>query len=232
MQLETDVAEKALSSATLLLDRATTLASQGAGTMATAESRRILAAEVTSLLERLVAVANTTASGRYLFSGDGDQIAPYSLDLTATNGVTAYAGSAATRQIEDPSGSRFAVSRSARDIFESATATNIFATINGLRVALTNNDQPGIAAALGGLRGASDQMNQELSFYGTAQNQIAGALASARAQELGFRVALARIRDADPVEASLELSQTNTHREAAFLARARAPRTTLFDYLG
>jgi flagellar hook-associated protein 3 FlgL len=232
LKAETDAAERALQAAVALLDRVSVLASQGASSTVTADTRAVLAGEVGAVLERLVEAANTSVNNRFVFAGDLDQTLPYSLDPTLTDGVSIYAGGPATREAEGVNGGRFAVSRNAETIFQNGSEANVFGTVNELRSALEANDEPAIWNALAKLAPARQHLNRQLAFYGTVQNRVDGELASASAAVLDFQQTIARLRETDLVEASLELVQSRTGLEAALSARARLPRASLFDYLG
>src|SRR5579884_1337183 len=121
---ETDTAESALTTAVSELEQAQPLATQGATDTATVDERTNLAGQMGTVLQNLVNIAGTNVEGRYIFSGDSDQTAPYTIDLTQTNPVSAYLGSASTRQIEAPDGSLMSVSITAQQIFDSPTAAN------------------------------------------------------------------------------------------------------------
>ncbi|MBK9166927.1 MAG: hypothetical protein IPM24_05615 [Bryobacterales bacterium] len=231
IRTEVNTAEHALGQAVQVMDRVIELGARGATSTATAESRAAAAIEVEGLLGRLVNLANTQINGRYLFAGDADQAQPFALDLAAPEGVTAYAGAAATRQMEDVHGVRFSVARDGGVIFH-VGAASAFAAVNALRVALETNDEAAIQANMGALRSAGDHLNQHLAFYGFAQNRVSDATEGANQAGLVLRETLAALRDADIVEAAVTLSQTRTHEEAAYSARARLPRSSLFDFLG
>src|SRR5512140_258942 len=70
VKVEVDTAEQALQVGVSLMERARTLASQGAGGSQNASTRRQVADELQGILERMVAVTSTAVEGRYLFSGD------------------------------------------------------------------------------------------------------------------------------------------------------------------
>ncbi len=71
-----------MSTALQLLDQAENLGAQGANGTATNQSRTILAQQVESIQEQMVALANTEVSGQYVFSGDQSGSQPYALQLT------------------------------------------------------------------------------------------------------------------------------------------------------
>jgi len=191
------------------------------------------AQELGSVLQQLGGVANTSIGGRYVFGGDSDQTAPYTIDLTQSNPISAYAGTPSTRQVELPGGATIAIARTAQDLFDSPNAqTNVFQTINSLRTALLNNDQAGIDAALPNVRAAGDYLNSQLSFYGEAQNQVNQGVTSGGDLVTQLKTRLSGIQDADLTQAITEFTQANTAEQAALSSRAKIPRGSLFDYLG
>lgn len=245
---EADSAEQALAAAMSALDHAAQVGVQGANSLTSPDSRRTLATTVQGVLEQLVAIAATNVEGRYLFSGDSDQVAPYALDLAQPNGVSAYAGSDATREMLHPGGTRFALSHTAQEIFDSpAPGENIFAAVNALRLALENGptvpvDDPGYQAQLEAQRQAVDDalqqvrqsrthLGRELAHAGIVQNRVSEAIDFAAKLELRERTALGNLQDADIAAAALELNQAGTHQDAALAARAMLPKSSLFDYL-
>lgn len=242
VKTETDTSEQALQGAVKLLDRARVLGAQGANELQNADTRARLADELDGLLERMVSIAGTAVEGRYVFSGDTDQVAPYLLDPASPKGVGAYQGSAATRRVADANGLEFTVSQSADVIFDPANnEDNAFSAINGMRRALLAVDNPPdppdptiptIAEALHNLGQASLYMNQRLAEYGLQQNRVSESITSAEKLELSLKEQVALIEEADLAEAATELIQTRTNLEAAFQARAQVPRRSLFDYLG
>ncbi len=233
VQTEVDTAESSLRASVILVERAQTLGSQGATGTANAQIRQDLAGELGGILQQLVSTANTTVSGRYIFSGDNDQQAPYTIDLTQTNPISAYQGSASSRQIRSADGSTFSAARTAQDIFDSTNAQqNVFVSINNLRVALLNNDQTAINAAIGDVQTANTYLNQQLSFYGNVQNRVANAVDFGKNYETQLRTQLSNMQDADLAEAITVMQQSETQLQAALTSRAKLPKTSLFDYLG
>lgn len=229
---EVDTAESSLQAAVTLIERAQTLGTQGQSSFADAQGRTVAATELGGILQQLVSVSNTNVDGRYIFSGDSDQKAAYTIDLTQTNPISGYAGSATTRQVQHPDGSLFSVSKTARDLFDSSNPqTNVFQSINNLRQALLNNDQTGITAALSSVGAADSYLNGQLAFYGGVQNRVSNATGYGASLETRLNVQLSGIQDADLTKAITEFQQANVNQQAALEARAKVPHTSLFDYL-
>jgi flagellar hook-associated protein 3 FlgL len=227
---EVNGAEQALSSAVSTLDNVATLGSQASNFDRTAADRSEAAVEIQDQLQNLIGDANTSVGNRYVFSGDSDQTAPYALDLTTANGTAPYAGTAATREVEDPRGGSFAVSQTAQQIFD-APGASVFAAVNAVRVALLANDQTGLTTALSNLKTAQDSLNSSLSYYGGVQNQVADATSATSTIGLQLTANLSAVRDADVVSVASDLTTAQLQLQAAFSARAKYPATSLFNFL-
>lgn len=235
---DADAADSALGSATQLMDRATVLATQGANFTTDATGRQSIADEVESLLDQMTAISNTAVQGRYIFGGDQDGTPPYAVDLTQPNGVSRLTSSPATSQVENASGSSFAVSQNAQDIFDARNSDdtlagdNVFAALNNLRLSLLSNDTAQITAASASLQLASDHLNTAQAFYGTVENRITDATNYSANYDVQLQTELSQKQDADVTSAALAITQGNTQLEAAFQMQAKMPHTSLFDFMG
>ncbi len=233
VKAEADTAEQTLQSAIEALDRAAVLGMQGANGTMTAERREMIAVEVETILEQMVGLSRSRIEGRYIFSGNADDQPPYTIDMALDDPVSAYLGDPATRQVMHPSGNVFSVSKSAEEIFDHPDAEkNVFDAINNLRLALRDNDDTGIEAALDQITSAGDHLNNELAYYGTVQNQVAEATNFAYKQELRLQTRLSGVQDTDMTSAILELNEARYQQEVALATKAKSQRRTLFDYLG
>ena len=229
---EVNAADQVLQTATSLVDKVRTLAAQASSGTQTPQSLADIAQQVGAVLEQLGGIANTTVEGRYIFSGDSDQTAPYSIDLSQTNPISAYQGSASTRQIQHPDGTTFAIAETAQQIFDAPAANqNVFYSIAGLYTALQNNDQNGISAAFSNITGADSYLNSQLAFYGNAENEITDANNFGNNLQLQLQTQLSQLQDTDEASAIVEMTQAQTAEQAAIQSWSQIPRTTLFEYL-
>ena len=159
------------------------------------------------------------------------------VNLANPNGVDRLLTAPATRLIQDSTGAVFAVAKTAQDLFDhrnpddSLAADNVFAAVNSLRVALTNNDQAGTVAAAASIQTAQDYLNQQGAFYGAVQNRITNALDVAQKFQLQSQTALSNERDTDVAAAATDLTQEQLSQQAAMQAQASMPRNSLFDFL-
>ncbi len=244
VQADVTGADQAMSSAIQLLDQARSVAAQGVNSTSTVSTRAGLAQQVQSIQQSMVGLASTQVGGRYVFSGDQDTSQPYSLDLNQPstvpqNGVDRLITSqTATRQVELADGISIVPDQTAQDLFDHRNADdslapdNVFAALNSLRVALTNNDQAGIAAAQSSLQTASAYLNSKEIFYGTAENQMTAAANQISTESTDLQQQISAIRDTDVAQTAIELTSAETNSQAALSAQAKRPNSTLFDFLG
>jgi flagellar hook-associated protein 3 FlgL len=237
-QTDAQSADTALGASILLMDRAVTLATQGATATSTATTNAELAQEVQSLQEEMVSYSQTQVNGRYIFSGDLDGSPSYALDLNAPNGVDQLSDAAATAQIQDPAGGSFPASLTAQQIFDDQNADgtpatdNVFAALNTLRTALLNNDSDAIGASITNLQAASDHLNTSEAFYGTVEDRIQDANNFSSNYDTQLQTEVSQVQDADVTAEATDLTQANTQLQAAYQAQAEMPRTSLFQFLG
>ena len=233
---EVDTAEAAVRVAVQIVERARVLAAQGATDTAT--DRAAMGIEARQLHEQLVHLASTSSEGRFVFSGDLDSQGLYKVDWTQPAGVTVLAAANNTRQIQDINGSQFSIGHSAHQIFDATdqlgnrTEENAFQAVYSLGRALENNDRDAVEAASALLTKSLQHLGRETTFYGHTQNRVKDAINLNKGSLVARKKELGLAQDADVAEALVELSLAKVHQEATLGAQARAPRTSLFDFLG
>ncbi len=224
--------ETALESAVTLVQQAQTLGAEGQSGFDSTETQQTVANQLGTVLQQLVTIANTSVEGRYVFAGDSDQTQPYTIDLTQTNPVSAYAGSPSTRQVQSADGSVFSVAETAQDIFDASDPTqSVFQSITSLRAAVLSGDSTAITAALGDVGTAGTYLNQQLAFYGNVQDQVTNATNFGANYETQLTTEISGIQDADLTQVITEFTQDNTQEQAAIQAESLVPRQSLFSYL-
>lgn len=232
VQAEVDTAEQGLQQAVRVMERAEVLAAAGVTGTATEQQRKILAEEVKALLVEMVSISQLAIEGRYVFSGDADNVAPFQLDWSQPDPVSGYLGGPATRQAMHPAGPTFAIGKSGEEIFDHPDPDkNVFDALNELRLALEANDEEAIRQVIPRLRTATQHLNVQLAFYGTVRNAVDAARNFADQQILQFKTRLSEIEDADAVEAILELNASRYQQEVGLATKARTRELSLFDFL-
>lgn len=231
VQAQVNTAEAAMRESVGLLERARVVGAQAATTGA--PNRPALAIEVRQLHDRLIAVANVSAEGRYVFGGDGVTGQPYVADTTEPSGARLASGAIAnTTLVADDNQTTFQVFRTASQVFDASGPSNAFKALEDLAVALANDSETDVQAAMPALLSALEHVNRELAHFGNAQNRVTSAMDSAKRNAVSIRTELSRLEETDLPTAILELNSAKLHHETALMAHSKMPRSTLFDYLG
>ena len=223
-------ADGALQTADSIMSQLSTLAAQGATSTQTAATRTALAQQVQQLEQQLVSIANTSVQGRYIFGGDNPTTQPYSFDGTNPP-VAAVASPTNTAVIRDAEGNGIIPGQTAQQAFDSP-AGSVFQAVDALRVALLNNDQPGILASTTSLKTAATQLNLSGQAYGATENWIANATQDASQRLTSLTAQLSGLKDTDVVAAASQLTTDNAAYSAAIASQATLPTKSLFSYLG
>jgi flagellar hook-associated protein 3 FlgL len=239
VQTEAGTADQALGSSITLIQNAVTLASQGAGSTATPATDQTLAAQVQSIQQQLVGIANTTLAGRLIFGGDQDQSPPYQYDATSATGVDSLTPQTSSRTVVNTQGQTIYQPLTAQQIFDpvdstgAPTANNTFAALQSLVTALQANDGTGIANAVTSLQTASTYVGQQQAYYGASEQLLTNEQTTAANQITALKTQIGGIRDTNVAQAATELTEEQTDQSAALGAQSEiSQQKTLFDYLG
>lgn len=236
---EADLADVGLQTAVQLLETAGSMAVQGNGPSMTPGGRQTLATQIDGILQQIVTISRSEVHGAFLFSGDQTSTPPYEVDTNPSSltGVTQLATAPATRLIQDQSGTTFAVSKTAREIFDARDGNgdivpeNVFAALVGLKNALLANDPDAIHAAGQTINKAHDYLNDQAAFYGAVQNRISTALDLAQKFQIQDQTRLSTEQDADVAKAAIQMTQDTTAMNATLASAAKQITTTLFDLM-
>ena len=237
VKAQVDAADNSLQSAVQILQNAVVLGTQGAGISIGTDVRTTLANQVHDLLGELVGLSNTQVNGVFIFSGDQSGSAAYQVNDTSSTGVDRLVKAPATLQVADPTGVTFPIAKTAQDLFDKRDASdgiapeNAFAALHNLQTALQSGDANAITTAIQGVKTANDYLNQQLGFYGAAQNRISSSIDLAKKFEVQAQTQLSGEQDADVPAEALAISQANTALDAALASQAKRPHNSLFDYL-
>lgn len=234
---ELETGDTALQQAMQQVESAISIASESTSPLQTPTSMQQLTVQVQGILQNLVDLSGSSAGGRYIFSGDLDQQALYTLDPTQPTGVRQLATATNTRTVTDQNGTQIWLGKTASEIFDARDASNnplsdnVFAAVNSLLTALQNNDSAAAEASITNLKAADGHLNEELGYYGIGQARVNDTLTTISSSLVNVQTDQSSLRDADMATAATELQQLTVQQQAALSARAKIGGTNLFDFL-
>jgi flagellar hook-associated protein 3 FlgL len=244
--LTASITESALADASEVLIRARELAVAGANDTQDAVSRRQIAREIESLHASLVAQANSTFSGGYLFAGFSADTAPFTvagafLDAPPSSPTVAFVGDSNEIEVPIDQGVTVRVTFDGRRVFmgdgdgdgtPDAGRQDLFQLLADLRDALMLNDEVTIRASLTQIDEGLDQLSDARTAVGASGSQLdtVGQRLAQRSEDLESR--LSDVQVADVAEVYSDLAQQEAALEAGLEVMSRVLNMSLLDFLG
>jgi len=241
-----NISDSALASANNLLNELTSIAAQGASGTATPASRASLGQQVQGIEEQLVALANTTFSGQYVFGGDDPTTQPYTFNWGVPGGVVRNSTAGTTVALTNSDGDTLQIpGQTAQQIFDaqnadgSAAPGNIFQNVYALGQALQNtsnalpaDQQASIQTAASSLHASVAQLAQATTISGNTLSWLQQSGDAATFKLTTLQTQLSGLRDADAAQAATDLTTAETAMNAAIAAHGTLNIKSLFSYMG
>ena len=211
---ELDVAQNALSQGVDILSTARSLAVEGANGTEDANSRQLLAAQVKTLRDSMLGVANTKYGDKYLFGGSKTDTAPF--DPTGN-----FVGNNVTNRIPLMNGSTVQGNVSGATTFTAAGGQDVMASLQGLMDALNANDPNAVQASITNLDAAHTQLVQGQTDAGLASERLTSAISVMATTKTAVATAKSNEVDGDQMQqlTELQLAQTAYQRGVAITSQ-------------
>lgn len=222
-----DIADTALLSGLDIMSRAKELAVRASNSgAADATSRGAISAELASIREELVAIANTKHLGRPIFNGTAAGDA-----YDASTG--AYLGNAATIVRDVAPGVSIAANMTGEQVFgtQAGPTGDLFAVIDRLATAVATGDAAAIAVEHSNLDAAATRLTAAAAEIGNRSARLQGVRARSERDEASLRETLSSLEDTDLAEAIMTSQANENAYTAALQAAARVLPPSLVDYL-
>lgn len=179
--------------------------------------------EVKGIIDFVQDLANTQFNGSYLFGGQYADTAP--VQGGAWDPLKPPSGSST---IEIGAGLTAEANHSGQEIF---LDSDVVGALDGMALALDNNDVPGIKAALTRVDDAFGSVQELVGDLGGRMNQLDVAVSNLESLDVTLQTFRSELQDADLAEAVTELVNRQSSLEAAMVANSRILNVTLANYL-
>lgn len=209
-----------------VLARSSELAVQAAnGTMSDA-GRQAIGLEISQLLTEAINIGNTANAGRYIFSGQMTDTAPYVPDVPAAPTAVTYNGDNGVIQREISAGRRITV-----NVPGNAVIPQIFTTLMKFRDDLTANNLTALNADGGLIDSQLDEVLRLRSEVGVKTRSVDMARTQLEDDAVRIRTVVSEIEQADLAKTIVELQTEETTYQAALGAAGRTLGLNLLDFL-
>ncbi len=221
--------DSSLSSVISNLNQAITLGVEGANGTANAANQATMAAAVRQIQQSVLAVANLTYQGKYVFSGTATQTPAYSANAAAASGFQ-YNGNSQVNEVDIAANRSVAVNVPGDQLF-SATGADVFQALTDLATALDGGQSSAIQTATAAVRTAYDHVSSQRAFYGDTVNVLSSDKELLDQEQLQFTQQQTTLAGADTATTITTLVTTQTAYQATLSAVSKALQTSLLDYL-
>lgn len=222
-------ASSALTSVVTSLTQAVTLGTQGANGTNSAANLATIAKQVQSILTAVVANANTSISGTYLFGGTASTTPPYTADSSSSTGYT-YNGNGNANSVAIGDALNVQVNLPGSQIF-SSSGSDVIGALSSLVSALQSGNSTQIASATTAITSAISTVSQAQGFYSNAQSQLNSQETYLQQDTVTLTTQQNNLIGVDEAQAATELSQAETANSAILAAAAKVLPNTLLNYL-
>jgi flagellar hook-associated protein 3 FlgL len=222
-------ADSALGSVVSSLTQAVSLGTEGANGTNNSSDLQALAQQVQGILTSVVADANTSYQGSYLFAGTASTTVPYTADSSSASGYT-YNGNNDTNSVAVGDHLSVQVSLPGSQIFSNSSA-DVLGSLSSLVSALQSGNTSDISSATNAISNALNYVSQQRVTYGNAESQLNSQETYLQQETVSLTSQATSLTGADEAQAATALSQAETDNSAVMAAAAKVLPDTLLSYL-
>jgi len=213
------------------LTSAISLAVQATNGTLNTSNLQATAQQLTGIRDQVLALANTSYQGRFLFAGSQGSTKPFALDTTTTPATVTYSGDAASQSVETPGGQQIQVNLPGSSIFSSG-ASGPIAVLNQLIADVTSGaPASSLSADSTALTNALGRVSTQRSLLNSSLSTLQSTSGYAQTQEVQLKAQQSALVAADPATVATELKSNQVQYQALLSVITALQKINLFDYL-
>ncbi len=223
--------DEVMSQATSLLTRAQELTVAAATDTIDATARATIQKEVEGIFTELVALANTSVEGEYLFGGDRSTERPFAVTGTGASLAYTTTGAVGSRPIEIDAGRAIVPTDDGDTLF---IDTGVLDSLRDLAVELAGPPSPGnttLRAVGRTITTAFDRVQERIGALGSRAGTMDLVAANLDAFEGSLQAFKSSVQEIDFEQAAVELITRQNAYQSALLASSKVLGLNLSDYL-
>ncbi len=225
------VVDSTLGSVVDQINQAISVATAGNNGTNNASDRTSVAAELSSIRDEILGLANTSYSGTYLFSGSQNGSAPFALDTSTSPASVTYSGDSLVNYVNTPGGQSIATNLPGNQIF-TAAGGDLLGTLNALIQGFSTGDTATTIALTSQLGTALSQVSTQRASLDGAMNRLKSASSYASREQTQLVSNQTNLLQADLPTLATQLSANTTQQSALeSVIVAIEHQGTLFDHM-
>lgn len=223
------VVDSTLGSVVDQINQAISVATAGNNGTNNASDQSSVAAELTSIRDEVLGLANTSYSGKYLFSGSQNSSQPFQLNTSTNPATVTYSGDSRMNYVSTPGGQSIATNLPGQQVF-TAAGGDLLGTLNALIQGFSTGDTATTTALTPQLSAALSQVSTQRASLDGAINRFQSASSYATQEQTQLVVNQTNLLQADLPTVATELSSNQTQQSALeSVIVAIEQQGTLFD---
>jgi len=224
------VTDSTLGSVVSQITSAISAATAGVNGTENSADLKSLAQSLSGIRDQVLALANTSYQGTYIFAGSRGATQPFTLDTSTSPATVTYNGDAHTGSITTETGQRVPTGVAGSAVFTAAGA-DVLAALNNLIDDFSSGAASSTSTAdLAVLQNALGTVSQQRSTLDSALSRINSASAYARTDATNRTATASNLVAADPAQIATQLSSAETQAQALMTVIATLEKQSLFDY--
>jgi flagellar hook-associated protein 3 FlgL len=188
---------------------------------------KTLGAQMRLMKDELLALANSSVDGKYLFSGYKEDTQPY-----PPGAPIVYDGDDGEINLEIGPGEKVKVNLTGEEVFgDPGTGKDMWELFDDMASALEVGTPSAALAEMDNLDQAADQMRTQRSQMGNLAQRVDSAKLNMEDVRIDMQAMLSRYEDADLVETITNMTMQETAFKAALDITSRVSRLSILDYM-
>jgi flagellar hook-associated protein 3 FlgL len=225
------VADSALGSVVTQLTSALSLAVEGNSGTENASDLMALSQQLGSIRDQVVALANTSYQGTYIFSGSQGNVQPFAVDTSTTPARATYYGDTQVGAVTTENGQQIQTGLAGSAVFL-APGADVMAALNNLVADFAGGTVSGTASTdIGVLQTALSNVSQQRLSLDSSLSRIQTASSYAQTDAVNRTATVSALVSADPATVATQLSSAETQNQALMSVIATVEKQSLFDMI-
>jgi flagellar hook-associated protein 3 FlgL len=225
------VADSALGSVVTQLTSALSLAVAGNGGTLSRSDLSSLSQQLSGLRDQVVALANTSYQGNYVFAGSQGNVQPFTVDTSTSPATTTYNGDSQVGTVTTENGQQIQTGLAGAAVF-SAPGADVMTALNNLVADFASGTVSSTASVnVGVLSAALGNVSQQRSVLDSSLSRLESASVYAQTDATNLIASISTLVAADPAAVATQLSAAETQNQALMSVISTVEKQSLFDYL-
>jgi flagellar hook-associated protein 3 FlgL len=225
------VTDSALGSVVTQLTSALSLAVEGNSGTENASNLMALSQQMGSIRDQVVALANTSYQGTYIFSGSDGNVQPFTVDTSTTPATTTYNGDTNVGTVTTENGQQIQTGLAGSAVF-TTPGGDVMSALNNLVADFSSGTVSATSSAdIGVLQAALSNVTQQRSVLDSSLGRLQSASSYAQTDAVNRTATVSTLVSADPATVATQLSSAETQNQALMSVIATVEKQSLFDMI-